>query len=312
MDIVSSFCELTAESPALQPHAVERLSESLINFSDNQAVVQVAAFVIGEFATQDNGAIDALLRVVVLPQTAAETQLYIVTAVSKLAVRFAGRDRVAAALAGLTRSSVLEVQQRSGEMAKLLGHPEVCEEMLAPIAATSAQAEQNPLQIVEAAPTAVKATRPPVDDLLLLVLDDGPLAAPQEHGDLLGLLEAAPPKPAEPTGPPELFRIADVVCFGQTKPNPQNPRQMALRLLFFATEQPMADFAAEYQIAADWQITVQPADGAALAAVGGKPVTQVVFLFNPALAPLQLQVRMRYRYGAQPLTGTAVIRKLPE
>jgi hypothetical protein len=86
---------------------------------------------------------------------------------------------------------------------------------------------------------------------------------------------------------------------------------VALRLLFFAIGEPMTDFVVEYQVSADWQMTVQPADGVDLMAVGGRPVAQVVFLFNALGNPLQLQVRMRYRYGTQPLSGTAVIRSLP-
>jgi hypothetical protein len=327
MDIISSFCELISESPELQPHAVERLNESLGNFSDNQTLVQVASFVIGEFATQEGGAIDSLTRVIVLPQTVADTKMYIITALAKLAARFGKREAVAEHLVAQIQSNDLEVQQRAGEMMKVLGHVDVCEEMLAPIAKSSAQVEHNPLQIVESQQTQVQAK--PVDDLLLLVLDDTSstdTSVRRGRDDLLDLLgdslpvgqtpvQAPVPNVQAPVqsapGPAELFRTSEVICLGQTKANPANASQVALRLFFFSTGQPMNEFVAEHHVGPDWKMTVQPADGKMVIPADGKPVSQILYLMSPANAQLQLQVKMKYRYGAQPLSGTAMIRQLP-
>jgi hypothetical protein len=108
-----------------------------------------------------------------------------------------------------------------------------------------------------------------------------------------------------------LFRTDEVICLGQTQANPANPSQVALRLFFFSTGQPMNEFVAEYHIAPAWKMTVQPADGKMLMPGNGKPVSQVLYLMNSTNTQLQLQVKMKYRYGTQPLSRTAMIRQLP-
>ena len=333
LDIISSFCELISKTPALQPYAVERLTESLVNFSENQTLIQVSSFVIGEFATVDNGAIDSLSKIIVMPQTGSETKMYIITALAKLAARFGHIEATEQTLLALSKSNNLEVQQRAGEMMKLLQHTELCSEMLAPIAASSADTEQNPIAIVEHKSNQ-QATQD--DDILLLVLDEAsPKPAPPAHGsggdslrDLLGDLAPTPapapsPQPVQPQPPaaapqiqqpqaPEVMRTNEVIVYGQVRANPQDPRQVALRLIFHTTgTTPMTEFAAEYAVAPGWQINVRPADGKDLMPLGGKPITQIVYLMNSSNAPFQLQVRITLRYGMQPLTETGVIRALP-
>jgi hypothetical protein len=318
MDIITSFCELIAKSPDLQVHAVARLAESLVNFSENQALVQVSAFVIGEFATNEAGLIETFLRVLTLPQTSAETKVYIITALAKLAARFGNRETVQARLAELTRSNELEVQQRAGEMVKLLMHSEVCEEVLAPIAASSVEIEQNPIQIVDAGQPKQEG-RPTDQDLLLMVLDDGPAPPPPKPrsgvGDLLDILgdisTPVRPQPA-PVGPPELLRTSDIIVFGQSKANPANPKSFALKLDFFALGQSVyTDFAVDYNATVGWQTQIAPLSGNRVGPVGGPSVSQVVYVNNLNNSPFQLQVQMRYRFGAQPLSANGVIGTLP-
>ena len=316
LDIVSSFCELISRTPSLQPYAVERLTDSLATFSDNQTLVQVSSFVIGEFATVDNGAIDSLTKITLMPQTSAETKMYVVTALSKLAVRFGHIETTQKTLYDLSKSNNLEVQQRAGEMMKLLGHTELCSEMLAPIAASSAETEQNPIAIVERKGAQQAKTND--DDILLLVLDDQPAPKePSQQNNLLDLLAptSTPPPAPQPTAPPNtttLLRTNEVVVFGQAKGNPKDARQTALMLLYFATgTSPMSEFSAEYAVSAGWQLKVQPADGNQLSPLGGKPISQILYLLNANNAPFQLQVRLKYRYGMQPLSETGIIQVLP-
>jgi hypothetical protein len=82
MEIVSSFCDLVARTVELQRHAVSRMSQSLVSFSGNQTLVQVASFIVGEFAAEDNGCVEVLGRIVVLPLTGVEIKLYILTALA--------------------------------------------------------------------------------------------------------------------------------------------------------------------------------------------------------------------------------------
>lgn len=331
MDIISSFCELISKTPELQVYAVERLSESLVNFIDNQTLIQVSAFVIGEFATVDNGALESLSKIILMPQSSSETKMYIVTALAKLATRFGRLDEVRQTLTTLSKSNNLEVQQRAGEMMKLLTHTDLCSEMLAPIAESSVNKEQNPIAIVDTKRTDKTQND---DDILLLVLDDAPKQPAKSSGgdsllDILGDLTPkstptptpqttaapAPQTTAAPAPPPqamELLRTNEVIVYGQAKGNPQDPRQIALRLLFYTTgTSPMTEFSAEYSVTPGWQINVRPADGKQLMPLGGAPITQLVYLMNANNAPFQLQVRFSLRFGMQPLSETGVIRALP-
>jgi hypothetical protein len=234
--------------------------------------------------------------------------MYIIIALAKLAARFGKGEVVLMHLIGQGQSNDLEMQQCAGEMLKVLGHMDVCEKMLTPIAKSSTQVEQNPLQIIEAPQTPVQAK--PVVDLLLLVLDDTSStdsSVRRGGGDLLGDSLPGPQMPLQTPlpkvqvsvrsapGPAELFRTGEVICLGQTKANPVNPvnpSQVALRLFFFSTGQPMNEFVAEYHIAPNWKMTVQPADGQVLMPVDGKPVSQILYLMSPTKAQLQLQVKM--------------------
>jgi hypothetical protein len=120
MEIISSFCALIGSTGSLQQHAVTRLKDSLVSASDNQSLIQVAAFVIGEFGAVDDGASLALRQLAVLPQTKAETLLYIITAVCKLGVRVGDVSVAIELLNQGLQDNNLEVQQRSGELLKLL------------------------------------------------------------------------------------------------------------------------------------------------------------------------------------------------
>ena len=340
MDIISSFCDLISKTPALQPYAVSKLTESLLNFSENQTLMQVSAFVVGEFATTDNGAMELLRNIVLMPQTTQETKMYVITSLAKLSARFGGIESNEQTLRQLSQSNNLEVQQRAGEMMKLLMHTDVCSEMLAPIAASSVSTEQNPIAIVEN--TGRQATQGTQDDdILLLVLDDTPSAPrttqaptskPIESDPLLDILDLGPatPQPVQqPTQPAqapqtaqqrpqqpsftELAKTNDLIVYGQSKVNPQDNRQIALRLVFHAVgETAMTEFSVDYSVSVGWQINVQKADGNQLMPVGGRPVIQIVYLLNANKAPFQLQLRAKYKFGTQPLTENITIKTMPQ
>lgn len=331
MDIISNFCDLIAHTPELQPHAVKRLTDSLISFNDNQTLMQIAAFVVGEFSTSDNGAIESLRHIIKLPQTIPETKMYIITALAKMSSRFGARQEIIETMKELAKSNNLEVQQRAGEMMKLLCHPEICDEMLLPIE-TNQQSMASKINIEDSSqqPMAQPNTntknrsQPPVDDLLLLVLDDtapSPQPAQQQSQqsrsllDELGSVTQPVQQPIQPKVPQstELLRKGDFVIYGQSSTNPKDPRQTALRLLFYGVgPSPLTDFNCEYQAGPGWQINIKPSDGNVLPPMGGQPITQIVYVFNMNNTPFLLQVRASYKFGSQPLTENGSIRVLPQ
>lgn len=368
-EIISNFCELITKTPKLQAHAVSKLSESLLHFSENQSLMQVSAFVIGEFALEDNGTAESFRQIVKLPQTSIETQLYIITALSKMAVRFGGdRTPTLQLFAELARSNNLEVQQRAGEMLQLLQIEGVGEQLLAPIAAIAdSDIDEKAVTITDQAGTAKED-----DDLLsLLVLDNTPKQQAQpakpvtasksaDPLDLLGLapttpapaqpvaapapVQAAPAKPApspvtnllgapvaaspapapvQPVSAPAPVQAApvpqgilmatlqDIVLYGQVKPNPSDPRQLALKLSAYCKNQrDLTGFRIAFQPSRGWQLKNQPQDGNVIGANYSKPVSVVIFLFNQAGTPFGLNVKLAYNFGSQPVTETCVINKL--
>jgi hypothetical protein len=297
--------------------------------------MQVATFVIGEFATADRGALATIASIVGLPQTTPETQMYAVTAIAKMATRFGQRDRVQEVLAKLARSANLEVQQRAGEMARLLGHTAVCEEMLAPIEDRDETAPTAPKIVAEPAGTA-RPIATVLGDILLEL--DGP-AAPASpldaEGSLLGLLgrsspvvsapqvlSAQPVVSAQPVAPlqpvvsapqcTEMWRQSDYVICGQARANTQDHRQIALNVIAFGTGQaPLSEFRMEFQAVPGWKVSPQRPDGSVLPPAGQGRIAQVVYLLNMNNAPFQMQIKVAYKFGAQPLSGVGTVTSLP-
>ncbi|KAK8890091.1 AP-1 complex subunit gamma-1 [Tritrichomonas musculus] len=132
-DIITNFCRLISRTPELQQHAVHQLGASMLNFSDDQALMQVTAWVLGEYMIRDDengGGFDSLSRVLLMPQTTPATKGYIITALGKLAVRFSKKQELVELLKPLMTNSNLDVQQRAGEISAIVEMNDVCEDIL--------------------------------------------------------------------------------------------------------------------------------------------------------------------------------------
>jgi len=307
-DVLASFCELIAKSPGLQAHAVARLSGSVCAHQDNQSLLQVCAFVLGEFAREEGGNVTNMRQILALPQTRVETRLYIITALAKLAVRFGLHAQVGEFMAGLEDSHDIEVQQRAGEMRRLLAAPGLCGAVLTPVASATPGSEEGSVRIT----LSKDQGSGEVDDLLLLVMDnDAPATT------LLDDLAPAWDPTQAPVGKPAqgapVMETSDFVVFGQTQRDPRNPKQYALRLVFVGTgASELPDFKVDYVPASGWQVMAQAMDGSALQPRGGRPLAQVLYLLDRTGAAFSLRVRAAYRLGSQPLSTSGVIARLPE
>ena len=247
-------------------------------------------------------------------------------ALAKLGVRFGRVPEIIETMKAMEMSNNLEVQQRAGEMLRLLSVQSLSGAVLAPIVNTTALSEQTSVNIQPSRKTAKQESdNEEIDDLLQLVMDDAGAPPPAKASpSLLELMgEPAPqpaaPTPAQPQAQPhapmgvQLAAVGDFVIFGQTQKNPQNPKQYALRLLFYNNSQtPLTDFKTDYKITPGWQINAQSIDGHVLAGKGGKPLAQIVYLLNQTNAQFSMQVRVSYKFGSQPLTETCVISILPD
>ena len=329
-DIFSSFTELIGKSPEIQEHAVQKLGESIASFSENQTLLQVAAFVLGEFAVEDTGFLTDLNQVLLMPQTKPETKLYIMSALAKMCVRFGNIQETIRVMTELMTDPNLEIQQRAGEITKLLVHAEVCGEIFAPISAAVEEDGRASIAI-NAGATAPDKTRENEagDDLLSLMLDSKqPQQQSQAGNDLLDLLGpstpapttsasllqalADPPKQQAPAAPPagvELLRKSDFVIYGQSKLNPSDARMTALCLNIVSTSGEATDFKMEYRVGPGWQLNTQKPDGNVLTT--NKPIQQILYLLNQTNAPFQLHFKATYRYGSQPLSEVGTITSMP-
>lgn len=304
-DILAAFCELISKSPEIQYHAVSKLAESITLHQDNQCLLQVGAFTLGEFARDEGAIIENLERILVLPQTKVETKLYIITALAKLAVRLGRTAEVTETLRNMEASNNIEVQQRAGEVIRLFSATTLASAVLAPIVNTTALAEEKSVNIQPSS-----KQNDEVDDLLQLVMDD--TAAPQVSSSLLELMDTTKTQAPSPLGA-QLAATGDLAIFGQTQKNPQNERQIALRLLFYNTSSTqLTEVKFDYKVTPGWQLNVQPMTENVLAPKGGRPISQILCLLNQTNAPFSMQLRASYRFGSQPLTETCVISRLPE
>lgn len=368
MEIITNFCESISRSPTLHQHAVQKLSESIINFSENQCLMQVAAFVVGEFAGSDeNQCFESLSRVILMPQTTVDTKLYAIMAIAKMSTRFSRKEEAYRIFQQLASSNELEVQQRAGEMMKLITHADVCDEMLAPIQETAEEGNEDLSkqasndrqtsskhhniisQVLNQGntnqPTQQPQAQPPEDDLLGDLLSPTPSQQQNQTSnvassaqDLLGDLLSGPVAPTTTTtqilsnpiqtqNPPvqqpqqqiqqpqplQLLKTDDFIVYGQAKYNPQDKRQIALKLTIYGTSSSQfSGFTIEYQASVGWKVTAQPPDSKELLpAASQKPISQLVYLLNMNNSPFQLRVKITYKFGSQPLSTDHVINTLP-
>ena len=139
-DIISSVCNVVSNSRTMQDYAVKQLQSALTENSTVQPLVQVAAWILGEFGTDDPETEETFRHILDLPQTTSETKGYIITALAKLASRAENDSETKKdALSILNNNSTsnnLDIQQRSGEYLVLLGSndlSEIAPSVLAPV-----------------------------------------------------------------------------------------------------------------------------------------------------------------------------------
>jgi hypothetical protein len=303
-DLIASFCAVIGKHRDLQNHAVETLSASLVEFSDNQVLVQVACWTIGEFATIDNSIYDTLKKIMALPQTTDQTRCYIVMAIAKLAVRFGRKTDAINFFKSLAGSRSLDLQQRAGELIALFDQSDLCSVVLAPIETAGAPAERA---VAELVPSAV----PIVDDQddLIAVLTHEPVK--NDKAVVKEVLAGAIPtgmlvKPFP--GSVEALRTPEYVIYFEIKKNPQNVKQIAVRAsVFNLRTQSLTNFSMKFAVPYGWKLQTQPPSSTRLDAIGGPPILQQMLLFGGSDTQLQMKAQISYQYGTQPITEGGVI-----
>jgi hypothetical protein len=304
-DVVINFSNLIAVSASIRTHAIRALSDALKTNTDNQPLLQVAAWALGEFQEDPSDTIDVAIRLTLLPQTSVETRLVLVTALAKLASRFSQREKVAAHLATFANSNSLELQQRVGELVRVLAHEDVCEALLAPIEVV---AEEEPQ--ASAAPAQTPAASPSESSLIELLGE--PAASPKKAAVAAVAAVAAPvatpPAFKPPANAREALRTSDYVVYFELQRNPANPAQLAIRSTTVnLTAVALTNFVVKYKLPQGWSLTMQAPSSNVLEAAGGGVIQQIFFLTNRGTLPLGMAAQISYMYRTQPITEESVI-----
>jgi hypothetical protein len=318
-DIISSFCKLIASHRTIREHALPLLVNTMYGYSSNQALVQVAAWVIGQFQVAfDAEIVETMAKIVRMPQTTVETKCYLITSLGKLAARGSQVALVAPVFDELGAESNVELQQRAGEMKRILERQALWDSLLEAGEYETVDEEAPRAQIVAAAGGGSEVA----DILDLDAVDAGPAlidlgSIPAKPNPLLELnatpspgqaqQQTAPAEAKTPTNAREALRTSDFVIYFEIQKNAANPRQIAIRATIFnLTPHSLTNFDVHYGVPIGWALKLQSPGGAELPAHGGG-LRQILMLENRGNAPLMMKAHTTYMFGCQPLTDDSAI-----
>lgn len=282
-DILTAFCRLIATNEDVRNHALVLLENTLSGYTSNQALIKVSAFVLGEYLLAVNdksitrssdgdscSLIDTMISILKMPLTQTETKCYLITAITKLSARLKlGFQKVSALLNDLSCDNEIEVQQRSGEMKRILQNPQIWEDVLAPpeYKKTEQSTNQKTAQIIvnkgekttQENQNAVSTNAASQTTNLLDLIDNGnPVSSPANIvnptqtntqggsiiDDLLSLAAVPSSQQQNQTNPiqqqnqfqfkpppnsVEAIRNQEFVVYFEISKNPSNPKQIAIR-----------------------------------------------------------------------------------
>jgi hypothetical protein len=295
-DVITAFCRLITHHSDLRPHALEKLSEVILAATTNP-LLQVAAWTIGEYEDEKMDSLEILGTLLSMPQTKVSTKAYLLTAVAKLAVRLDEIEEANSILERYTNDNHSEIQQRAGELLRILDHSALREAILAPV------------EVAEEAPE-VPETEQDEEPLVDFDVDVHP------HHLLLGKINPpsprssmSPPRPlpeiVPPEGAVEAFRTLDYVVFFEIQRNERNGNQLAIRAsIFNVGEVALTHFRMQFGVPQGWAILVHPPSSFVLEVRGAGPIQQVMILENRGENKLAMMTQTSYVFRTEPKKET--------
>lgn len=360
-DIITSFVRLITNHPELQAHAVALFSGSLAEEPENQTLVQVGSYIIGEYMYNDSNnnenlnsnsaetmdtdemsTFELMKKIVNMPQTIPLTKGYIITALAKLASRFGKTDEICDFMKTLNKSNNLDVQQRAGEIERLMKETEILNDVLAPLVISNendaskliindndnnnnnndnnnrTNKEEDDLLID------IDLSQPQSTDLLVNSNNEKQSNAESTANDLLSLdlsnsnnndninkpnnNDISNVKIQPPKGAVEGLRKPDYVMYFEIRKNPANQKQIALRVsVFNLGKVPLNNFQIKFGVPVGWYLQSQPPSSKTLEPIGGQPIFQQLMVATQTDKPLMMKVQIFYLFGSQPITETGEI-----
>ncbi|OHT01365.1 AP-1 complex subunit gamma [Tritrichomonas foetus] len=309
-DIITSFCSLVTNNVNLRFVALEQLESVIGNYGTNQPLVQIAAFSIGEFETRNPSIIPTLLQTIVLPKQLGRTTCYILSALGKLAIRFNCAEEVMPCLQKFACDNRLDVQQRAGEMMRILSSENAVDILVPMSDETDELSQQQQQQNQDYQPKNQRLTQPKRQenvDTLLNIMDEPPTRQKggsnnRQSDSLLDLMDG-PQIPSLPANAVLAFEQSDFVTYFEVQRNDRDPRQVAIRASFYnKTKVQLNNFQATFGVPDGWSLTPQRPSGTNLAPQGGQPIQQVLLLMNRGKSPLAMRAQVSYLFRSQPIT----------
>ncbi|KAH0793974.1 Adaptin N terminal region family protein [Histomonas meleagridis] len=309
-DLITSFCNMVLNNPQIQLYSIEQFEKSLVNYSNNQTMTQIASWYIGEFSSNIKS-YEILKQILLMPQTNNQTKGYILISISKLSIRFKLKEDAIKVLEKFKNNENLDLQQRSEELIKILSNNEINEEILSPIEMTTNITNNNnnnkQIEIIQNE-TSNKKEEEIVDDLLSIVDIPNNNNSFNDKKNYLNDLINDVTKPLNEVnikpfpGSIEAMRKKDFVMYFEIAKNPQNLNQIAIRASFFNTgSQRLNNFNAKYGVPIGWSLKAQQQSGSVLD-TNGQPIVQQMMLVGNGSVKLAMRAVVSYEYGSQPVT----------
>lgn len=304
-EIITSICKLLLNTPSMRETACQQLLSSIINNNENQSLIQVAAWTIGEFISNENGSLEILKHIISMPQTTDQTKGYLIIAICKVAVRFSRKDEAITFLQGLINSLSLDIQQRVGEMIRLLSLDGIDIEVLAP----NEQIESESNIIVNNEEANINQKDDLVDDLLD-ISNIKPTSTTQKANYLNDLIDDfSVKKEIKPfPGSIEVLRKSDFAIYFEIIKNPQNPYQIAIRSSIFNLQNTQLNsFSIKYGVPNGWSIRAQQQSSNILLPIGENPIVQQILINGNGKPYPMIKTVISYCYGSQPINESGEI-----
>lgn len=316
-DIISAVCKVVGRSEVMQQYAVKQLQGELTRNSTVQPLVQVSAWILGEYGQEAENLTQTFQQILTLPQTTKETKAFIITALAKMASRSQPDQVTINALTAGAADNDLDLQQRSGEYLQLLTKTAVADQVLAPAPPieeddeekkpADSKAQAQTADIIDWNPSTPATNSQPkeVPNLLDMLGPATSTPSTAQPVDLLGSMLSAPAQPQQkqpmiPQGAVLAYDKDDLQIYFEVR-NP-NPNTYSARLnAYNRTSVQIKRFKVEFACTQGWVMQCQRPTGDVLEPFNEKPIQQTVQWTNTGQFKFALKIRVSYIYGSQPI-----------
>lgn len=310
-DIITSYCTILADKADLRYTALDSIENVLPFYPTNQPLIQIAAFSIGEYEERHEEANEAIksFNDVISSQTKlnGRTVSSIIVCLAKLAFRCGRINEVTKIIQKFQTDNRLDVQQRAGEMMKILSSSTNLSFILAPM--HDEEANEQTQQTQQTQPEKTGQNQAQASNLLINM--DG-----EDQNKSESLLDLLDPennfednqtkiKKKLPNGAFLAFELDEFVAYFEIQRNPKNQREIAIRVSYYnKTKIQLNKFNVTFAISGNWKFNSQPPSGDILQPKGSPPITQILFFSNIGNenSKLSMKAQISYLFRSQPIT----------